>query len=56
MQWILFMKFYFCERYINIDAEDKKVEQDMHAAIPYFRGYNDHDGYEEWNFTFVEGI
>ena len=42
----LFMKFYFCERYINTDADDKKVERDMYTAILYFRGSNDHYGYE----------
>jgi len=40
------MKFYFCERYINTDADDKKVEQDMNAAIPYFRGFSDHYEHE----------
>jgi len=40
------MKFYFCERYINTDADDKKVERDMYTAILYFRGSNDHYGYE----------
>jgi len=29
------MELFFCGRYINIDADDKKIEQDMHAAIPY---------------------
>jgi len=41
------MKFYFCGRYINTNADDKEVERDMCAAIPYFRGSNDHDGYEK---------
>ena len=42
------MGFYFCGRYINIDAEDKEVERDMYATLPYFQGSNDHDGYEKW--------
>jgi len=42
------MEFYFCERYINIDADDKKVERDTYAAISYFRGSNDHYRYENW--------
>ena len=29
----LFIKFYFCGRYINADVDDKKVERDMYAAI-----------------------
>ena len=31
------MGFYFCGRYINTDADDKNVERDMYAVIPYFR-------------------
>ena len=42
------MKFYFCERYINADANDKEVEWDMYAAISYFWSFNDHYGYENW--------
>ena len=42
------MGFYFCARYINTDADEKKVERDMYAALSYFRGSNDHVGYEEW--------
>jgi len=30
------MKFYFCGRYINTDAEDKEVERDMYATIHTF--------------------
>ena len=41
------MKFYFCGRYINTDATDKKVERDMYVAIPHFWGFNYHDGYEK---------
>ena len=36
------MRFYFCGSYINTDADDKEVERDMHGAIMYFRGSNDH--------------
>jgi len=39
--------FFFCGKYINTDADGKKVEQDMYATIPYYRGSNDHDGYEK---------
>ena len=42
------MRFYFCERYINTDVDDKVVEHDMYAAISYFRGSNNHIGYEKW--------
>ena len=42
------MGFYFCVSYINTDADDKKVEQDMYAAIPYFGGFDDHYRYEKW--------
>jgi len=40
------MEFYFCGRYINTDADDKKVERDMYATIPFFRGSSDHYEYE----------
>jgi len=39
--------FYFCDRYICTDGDDKKVERDMYATLPYFRVSNDHDGYEK---------
>jgi len=42
------MGFYFCGRYINTDADDKNVERDMYAVIPYFRGSENHIGYEMW--------
>jgi len=42
------MGFYFCDRYINIDADDKDVERNMYAAILNFWGSNDHIGYENW--------
>jgi len=48
------MGFYFRGRYINIDADNKKVERDMYAAIPYFWGSNDHIGYEKWEFDLEE--
>jgi len=40
------MKFYFCERYIITDANDRKLEWDMYVDIPYYRDSNDHYGYE----------
>jgi len=42
------MSFYFCGRYINTDADEKKVERDTYAAIPYFWSSGDHYGYEKW--------
>jgi len=42
------MKFYFFEKYINIEADDKKVERDMYATLPCFRGSDDQYGYEKW--------
>ena len=27
------MAFYFCERYINIDADEKEVERDMFTIV-----------------------
>ena len=41
------MKFYFCGKYIYTDGDEKEVEGDMYAALPYFRGSNDLDGYEK---------
>jgi len=41
------MKFYFCRKYINTTVDDKEVASDMCAALPYFRGSNDHDRYEK---------
>jgi len=38
------MGFYFCGRYINTDADDKDIEQDMYAVILYFRSSNDQLG------------
>ena len=46
------MRFYFCDRFINTDADEKKVKQDMYAALSYFRGSNDHIEYEEWESNF----
>ena len=48
------MDFYFCSRYINTDVDDKDVERDMYAVISYFRGSNDHIGYEKWENDFEE--
>ena len=44
------MGFYFCSRCIYTDGDDKKVERDMYAVIPYFWGSNNHDEYEKWNY------
>ena len=41
------MDFYFCGRYIYTNGDNKEVERDMYAAISYFRGSNDHNGYEK---------
>ena len=30
------MKFYFCEKYINAEADDKKVKRDMYATLHVF--------------------
>jgi len=42
------MKFYFCEQYINTEADDKEVERDMYAALLCFQGSDDQCGYEKW--------
>ena len=42
------MGFYFYGKYIYTYDDEKEVERDMYAALPYFRGSNDHDGYEKW--------
>jgi len=41
------MEFYFCGKYINTEGDEKQVERDMYAVLSYFRGSNDHDGYEK---------
>ena len=40
------MGFYFYGRYINTDADEKKVEQDMYVALSYFWSSDNHIGYE----------
>ena len=42
------MGFFFCGKYINTDCEDKYVERAMIGSISFFRGFNDHYGYEAW--------
>ena len=42
------MSFYFYGRYTYTDGDDKEVERDMHAIIPYFRDSKDYDEYEKW--------
>jgi len=46
------MGFYFYGQYIYTDGDEKKVERDMYAAIPCFRGSHDRDGYEKWESNF----
>jgi len=40
--------------YIYTDGDDKKVERDMYAAIPYFQGSHNRYGYEKWENHFEE--
>ena len=42
------MGFYFVGLYKYTDGDEKEVEQDVYAAIPYFRDSHDHDEYENW--------
>ena len=42
------MTFYFCGRYINIDADEREVKQDMFTVAPHFWGSSDRYRYEEW--------
>ena len=42
------MGFYFCDKYIYTDGDEKEVERDMYATLSYFRGFNDQDGCEKW--------
>ena len=30
------MGFYFCDKYIYTDGDEKEVKRDMYAALPYF--------------------
>ena len=41
------MGFYFCGKCILTDSDEKKVEQDMYAALPCFQGSDDLYGYEK---------
>ena len=41
------MKFYFYDKYIYSDGDEEEIKRDMYAALPYFRGSNDQDGYEK---------
>ena len=40
------MAFYFCGRYINIDADEREVKHDMFTTVPHFWGSSDRYGYE----------
>jgi len=31
------MRFYFCGKYIYTDDDDKELERNMYATLPYFR-------------------
>jgi len=42
------MKFYFCGKYINTEADDKEVKRDVYAALSCFRGSDDQYEYEKW--------
>ena len=42
------MGLYVCGSYINTDADEKEVEQDMYMAVPHFWGSHNRYGYEEW--------
>ena len=42
------MDFYFCGKFIHTNGDEKEVERDMYAALPYFQSSNDHYGYEKW--------
>ena len=33
--------------YIYIDG-DEEVERDIYVVLPYFRDFDDQDGYEKW--------
>ena len=46
------MKFYFCEKYINTEANDKEVKRDMYAALPCFQDSDNQYGYEKWENNF----
>ena len=41
------MGFYFCGKHIYTDGDEKKVERNIHAALSYFQGFYDQDGYEK---------
>jgi len=40
------MKFYFCGKYINTEADDKEVERGTFAALSCFWGSDDQHEYE----------
>lgn len=42
------MRFIFCDKYINTDADFKQVESDIFDAVLYFHGYHDCNGYKNW--------
>ena len=52
MHWIFYIGFYFWGKYIYTDGDEKEVERDMYAALPYFQ--DSHDGYENWENNLEE--
>jgi len=41
MHWILFIGFYFCEKYIYANGDEKEIKRDMYAALSYFWSFVD---------------
>ena len=48
------MRFYFCGKYIYTDGNEKEVERDMYAALSYFRGFYNQNGYKKWENHFED--
>jgi len=42
------MRFYFCDKYIYTDGDEKEIERDMYAALSYFWSFYHQHGYEKW--------
>jgi len=42
------MDFYFSDKYINTDRDNKYVEQVMFENVPLFWGFDDRYVYEAW--------
>ena len=41
------MGFYFCDKYIYSDGDEKEVERNMYATLSYLQGSKDHVVYEK---------